>query len=300
VKTDKLYYQLFLSQPSLLADLLPGLPADCEFEYSAPVIKEGELRLDGLLVPVSDNPQVPVIFLEAQMQSDARFYGRYFAEIYLYLYQYQVERPWRGLIILQSEQQGLGCATPYEDLLTDKVQRIYLQALIGQTQLPPALALLQLIVLPDAATPPAAQTLLKNAQTQGEEAFQQTLNWVEAILINKFPQLTSEEILSMLDIKTADITQTRFYQEVFQEGREEGREEARHSEAMLLIRLLTRLLGTLPDRQQEQIRSLSFNQLEALGDTLLDFSTVADVEAWLMSDVATTAQDSGGDTTGAH
>lgn len=39
---------------------------------------------------------------------------------------------------------------------------------------------------------------------------------------DKFPQLTTQEILAMLDIKTADIRQTRFYQEVLEEGREEG------------------------------------------------------------------------------
>jgi predicted transposase YdaD len=70
MKTDKLYYQIFLAQPALLAELIPGLPADCEFEYIAPVVKESEFRLDGLLMPLTDNPEVPVIFIEAQMQAD--------------------------------------------------------------------------------------------------------------------------------------------------------------------------------------------------------------------------------------
>jgi predicted transposase YdaD len=59
MKTDKLYYRIFLSQPELLAELLPGLPADCQFEYSAPVVKETEFRLDGLLTPISDDPRYP-------------------------------------------------------------------------------------------------------------------------------------------------------------------------------------------------------------------------------------------------
>lgn len=52
MKTDKLYYQIFLAQPALLAELIPGLPADCAFEYVAPVVKESEFRLDGLLMPL--------------------------------------------------------------------------------------------------------------------------------------------------------------------------------------------------------------------------------------------------------
>ncbi|MFM5888228.1 MAG: DUF2887 domain-containing protein, partial [Dolichospermum sp.] len=49
MKTDKLFYRIFLNQPGLLAELLPGIPPDCQFDYSAPVIKEQEFRHDGIL-----------------------------------------------------------------------------------------------------------------------------------------------------------------------------------------------------------------------------------------------------------
>ncbi|MFM6862878.1 MAG: DUF2887 domain-containing protein, partial [Dolichospermum sp.] len=42
MKTDKLFYRIFLNQPGLIAELIPGIPKNCEFEYSAPVIKEKE------------------------------------------------------------------------------------------------------------------------------------------------------------------------------------------------------------------------------------------------------------------
>ena len=151
--------------------------------------------------------------------------------------------------------------------------------MLDQTDLPPALALLQLIVLPDAAVPQAARALLRTAQREGEQAFESILNLVEAILINKFPQLEAEVILQMLDLKTADITQTRFYQDVFQErSGEEGRQEG---EAALIIRQLTRLLGNLPEPQIQQIRSLPQAKLEALGEALLDFASPADLQRWL-------------------
>lgn len=96
MKTDKIFYRLFLRQPELIAELLPGIPPDCEFEYSAPVLKERERRLDGLLTPIGDDPSLPLVFLEAQMQGDPGFYRRFFGEIFLYLEQYEVTRPWRG------------------------------------------------------------------------------------------------------------------------------------------------------------------------------------------------------------
>jgi predicted transposase YdaD len=73
MKTDKLFYRIFLSQPDLISELLPDIPADCKFEYSAPVVKETEVRLDGLLTPSSDDLSLPLVFLEAQMQSDVNF-----------------------------------------------------------------------------------------------------------------------------------------------------------------------------------------------------------------------------------
>jgi predicted transposase YdaD len=81
MKTDKLFYRIFLSQPELIAELLSGIPVGCEFEYSAPVVKEKEVRLDGLLTPLSDDLTVPLVFLEAQMQPDVGFYGRFFCGV---------------------------------------------------------------------------------------------------------------------------------------------------------------------------------------------------------------------------
>ena len=83
MKTDKLFYRIFLSQPDLISELVPDVPINCEFDYSAPVVKETELRLDGVLTPISDDPNLPLVFLEAQMQSDGEFYDRFFAGIFL-------------------------------------------------------------------------------------------------------------------------------------------------------------------------------------------------------------------------
>jgi predicted transposase YdaD len=88
VKTDKWFYELFLSQPGMLAELIPGIKADWEFVYTAPVVKEKEFRLDGLFMPISNDPLIPAVFAKAQMQPDERFYGRYFSQLFLQLYQY--------------------------------------------------------------------------------------------------------------------------------------------------------------------------------------------------------------------
>ena len=288
MKTDKLFYRIFLNQPGLLAELLPGIPPDCQFDYSAPVIKEQEFRHDGILTPVENDPNLPLVFLEAQMQPDTDFYGRYFAEIYLYLKQYKIIRPWRGLLILKSRRHDLGSEIPYQYQLDNQVQRLYLQDLLHQNPLSPNLALLQLIILPKTKTVQAAQNLLESSKGQAE--FRQKLDLVEAILVNKFPNLSLEEILKMLDLKTADITQTRFYQDVFQLGRQEGEQKGRQEgeqkgrqegEAKLIIRQLKRRFGVMTPNQETQIRTLSVPMLEALGEVLLDFINPTDLDTWL-------------------
>jgi predicted transposase YdaD len=220
MKTDKLFYRIFLSQPALISELLPEVPPDCEFEYSAPVVKEIEVRLDGLLIPSSDDLSLPLVFLEAQMQSDLNFYGRYFAGIYLYLRQYKINRPWKGLLILNRRSQDLGAEVPYQLQLDLQVQRLYLEDLLPLTELSPNLAMLRLLFLPDEEVGVAARSILDNPPSDLE--FQRRLDLVEAILVNKFPQLSFEEVRQMLDLKEVNFSETRFYQDVLQKGLEQG------------------------------------------------------------------------------
>ncbi len=63
-----------------------------------------------------------------------------------------------------------------------------------------------------------------------------------------------------------------------QEGKKEGKEEGQQD---LIIRQLNRRFGEIDASLIEQVRELSVEQLEGLGEALLDFSVVADLEAWL-------------------
>jgi predicted transposase/invertase (TIGR01784 family) len=276
MKTDKWFYQLFLTMPGIIAELIPNIPSDCEFDYIAPVIKEREFRLDGLFIPQSENWNIPLIFLEAQMQSDAGFYGRYFAEIFLYLQQYPEKRPWQGLLILHNRQQYLGESVPYQILLQEQVKCLYLEDLLPRADISPNLALLKLLVLEEAEAFRLGRHILEESETQ--TTFQQRLNLIETILVNKFPYLGTQEILRMLDLKTADITQSRFYQEVVEVGRQEG---LLAGEADLILRQLTRKYGALTPEVNQQIKALTIAKLGDLGEALLDFVEISDLETWL-------------------
>jgi predicted transposase YdaD len=82
----------------------------------------------------------------------------------------------------------------------------------------------------------------------------------------------------MLDLKTTDITQSRFYQEVVAVGRQEG---LLAGEADLILRQLTRKYGTLTPEVNQQIRALTIAELGDLGEALLDFVEIGDLKTWL-------------------
>jgi heme oxygenase len=52
-------------------------------------------------------------------------------------------------------------------------------------------------------------------------------------------------------------------------------------ERSLILRLLVRRMGVLSNPIQAQVEALSLEQVEALGEALLDFTDLADLEAWL-------------------
>ena len=72
------------------------------------------------------------------------------------------------------------------------------------------------------------------------------------------------------------------YQEIREDGLEEGLKEGRKNEALSFVnRLLTRRIGAIAPEISEQIQTLSVEELEDLGEALLDFSSTSDLTNWL-------------------
>jgi Domain of unknown function (DUF4351) len=67
-------------------------------------------------------------------------------------------------------------------------------------------------------------------------------------------------------------------------GERIGYERGQQDQAQtLVLRQLQKRFGELPQSSREQIQSLSVNQLEALGEALLDFAGLDDLLAWLVA-----------------
>lgn len=69
---------------------------------------------------------------------------------------------------------------------------------------------------------------------------------------------------------------------IYQEIREDGLIEGRKNEALSIVsRQLTRRIGSIAPEIREQIQTLSVEELEDLGEALLDFSSASDLTNWL-------------------
>jgi len=65
-------------------------------------------------------------------------------------------------------------------------------------------------------------------------------------------------------------------------GYQRGHQEGRHEEASALVqKQLRHRFGVLSTEIEERIVPLPLERIEALGEALLDFTAVTDVEAWL-------------------
>jgi predicted transposase/invertase (TIGR01784 family) len=72
------------------------------------------------------------------------------------------------------------------------------------------------------------------------------------------------------------------YQDILAKGEARGKAEGKQEgEAILILRQLTRRFGGISLDVAEQIRGLSVERLEQLGEDLLDFSEREDIIAWL-------------------
>jgi predicted transposase/invertase (TIGR01784 family) len=272
--TDTIFYQIFLTFHTLLFEIL-GEPTENakDYQFTSVEVKEKAFRFDGIFM--ADSVEKPIYFVEVQFQPKPDFYWELIAEINIYLNQFKPVQDWQGIALFAKRSLDVGELTAYQQELINsgRIKRIYLD------ELPPGsigMGLIELIVSKEAQAPELVKTLMARTKTEVENdrEKQGIIELLETVLLSKFSQLSRQEIEAMFLV--SDIKQTRVYQEAKQEGRQDG-------EMILLIRQLSKRFGKLKDIYIENINNLNIEQLEKLGEALLDFTDINDLETWLKS-----------------
>ena len=209
-----------------------------------------------------------------QFQNDERLYERVFAESWLYFYRNRDRfSNLQIVIIYPSRSLEQTDISPYlSQINSPQVHRIYLDELGEIRQLPVWVALMVLTTIDEEQATEEARYLLERSQQEVPQPENRAIiDLLTTIMVYKFEGKSQREVEEMLGIT---LKETRVYREIKEEGREV---EARS----LIFRLLNRRVGELPQQVRQQVESLSLEQLENLGEALLDFTSMADLDAWL-------------------
>jgi predicted transposase/invertase (TIGR01784 family) len=291
MRTDTIFFQLFQTFDSLLFELV-GLPPETAsgYQFTSVEIKEKAFRFDGIFMP--DTIDKNIWFVEVQFQKRSEFYWEFIGEIFLYLSQYKPEHDWQAVAIFAKRSVEPEFPKQFRALLAGgHIVQIYLDELPEDESL--SLGLVRLIVAPDRDAIALAQRLAGQVG-QGDRV--KVIEFIETVLVYKFPEMSREEVEAMFTL--GDLKQTRVYQEALQEGERRGeqrgelRGELRGKQSGQIlgrqqglrefaVRLLTRKFGKVTQKTVKRLEKLSAERLEELAEAVLDFEKVADLEAWL-------------------
>ncbi len=278
MRRDSIFYKLFQNYPALLFELLTNHPENAsEYILDSVAVKEPRFEIDGVFLPPENESPGVVYFCEVQFQKDERLYERVFAELFLYFYRNRNRfSNWKAVIIYPNRNTEQNDTIPYDTLLnSEQVNRIYLDELGNIRELPLEIAVMLLTTVDEEQVPQEARYLLQKSQQETpQQSNQGIIELIITIVMYKFEQLSQKEVEEMLGIT---IKETRVYREIKQEGKEV---EARS----LIFRLLAKRVGELSPAVHQSVENLSLEQLENLGEALLDFSSMVDLEHWLEGD----------------
>jgi predicted transposase/invertase (TIGR01784 family) len=272
MRRDSIFFRLFQQSPRLLFELLDQPPENASrYRFDSVAVKETKFEIDGVFLPPDGEPPGTVYFCEVQFQRDQQLYERLWSESSRYFYQ---NRPrfsdWQAVVIYPSRKLEQSDLYPHRSLLAgDQFHRIYLNELGDAETLPLGLALMVLTTLSPKQMTKAAKVLLARSAQEVPNPIENhaIMDMISTIVVYKFTHLSRQEVDAMLGVR---VQETRVYQ------------EAREEEALsMVLRQLTRRVGQISEPNKAGIKALSLAQLEDLGEELIDFATIADLETWL-------------------
>jgi predicted transposase/invertase (TIGR01784 family) len=272
MRRDPIFYQMFQRSPTLLFDLIGQQPSNAdEYRFDAVAVKEPKFEIDGVFLPPESDESGVIYFCEIQFQKDEQLYERLFGESLLYFYRNCTRfSDWQAVVIYPSRSLEQSKLYPHRALLnSEQVHRIYLDELGDVQSLPLTVAATVLTIADEAKAPESARFLLERAERENltEQERSNLIDIVTSIMVYRFATLSRLEIRAMLGL---DLTKEP-------RAIREAKEEANR---LLILRLLTKKVGELDQPLRDRVLELSLDQLELLGEALLDFSTVSDLENW--------------------
>ena len=294
MQTDQLFQEYFQIAPGALFELLQIEPP-CAYQFTSPVFKTSERRMDGFLAPAE--PDKPYYFVEFQGYRDKHIYWR---ALYPVVRHHEVaadlkQQEWKCVVLFLDESHNPGLETlgplahdAHRWLITGVIPQLLVQVAHAS----PLLNVLRPLVAADVAE-------VEREGPQWVAAIQQMpqldsgqhsvlVDLLVKFMMQKFVQLPYKELERML--KLTPLEQTRAGQELMElgeskglekgrvegrmEGRVEGRMEGLHD--AIRIVLLTRFSHTPHEVVTRLMAVLSYIHDIATVEILLQLATQTD------------------------
>ncbi|YAF97333.1 MAG: DUF2887 domain-containing protein [Nodularia sp. CChRGM 3473] len=162
------------------------------------------------------------------LYKDDEFYDRLFTSIFLYFTQYQPPNSdWLAIVIYDKRSNERSYPLRYRCLLEPHLRRFHLDELADVPDDSLGVGIVRLVVENENKAGEYAKTLIDKAEEELTDTFSQrkVIEFIETIVVYKFPNLSREEIEAMLNLNL--LKNTKVYQEAKAEGKEEGELKAK-------------------------------------------------------------------------
>ncbi|MFN3562398.1 MAG: DUF2887 domain-containing protein [Chloroherpetonaceae bacterium] len=204
MKTDKLIYSIFQESPETALALL-GYDEELarRYAFQSIEVKEKSYRIDGVLLP--DSPELPVIILEVQFQTDEFIYERILSETLIFRAQNRQFPNTQMVVIFASRSldKGAGMLVPLVD--SNVIRPIYLDEVLNEETRNLGQMLLQLMVKKSSlAADLEVAKAFKRILDEPEVSYARRrffLNLLINLFLDKHEPLTYEELAAMIEME---------------------------------------------------------------------------------------------------
>jgi predicted transposase/invertase (TIGR01784 family) len=195
MRTDTLFYQLFCTFKSLLFELIEQPISNAEgYDFVSVELKEKAFRIDGVFLPQTEDKLI--IFTEVQFQSKPDFYEDFMTENFMYLRQYKPKQDWQAVAIFAKRSFDPGEVRYYRELYASgRILRVYLEDWQDRDTDSWAIKIVQLILASTAKARQLIEQLAVQVEREPSPILQEKIvEFIETVLVYKFPKLSREEI----------------------------------------------------------------------------------------------------------
>lgn len=291
MQTDHPIYQYLATGPEAFWVLTGGITLTDAYQFSSPVLKNIERRIDALFAPQDNNG--PVYVVEFQVQSTPSAWYNLMTKVGLYGEEHP-EQQVRGLLILPRKRPKSKRSRQYIDYpgyLSAVYLGDFLPELLQQRPHDPFVAALAPLFLNKQELKQQSPQLWQTIHAANLSV--NVRSKLEDILVfwffEKFNQLSEQEILDMLR-KLTPIEETSGYKAILAKGILKGMAEGEtkgvlkgkiegkaEGEAIVLKRLIIRRFKKLPKWAETRLNQADTTQLEAWAEAIFDAQSVEDL-----------------------